>query len=112
MLNLYITFIVVMVYDYLDFFREFLSRFYSVILHRKVSVDSIKLPKILECSLCATFWLTLAAQIITTGEFAIVYIVISLLWGISTPIMLSVINISVKFINLTLKTLNDLMNKI
>ena len=111
MLNFYIAFIVVMVYDYLDFFREFLSRFYSVILRRKVYADSVKLPKILECSFCATFWLTLAAQIITTGKFVLVYIVISLLWGISTRYILATIKLVEEYINLILKNLNDLINK-
>lgn len=111
MINLYIAFIVVMAYDYLDFFREILSRIYSVILHRKVSVDAVKLPKILECSFCATFWLTLAAQIITTGSFSIVYIVISLLWGISTRYILNIIHITEGFANLILKKINDLINK-
>lgn len=92
-----ITFIIVMVYDYAEFPRTFLSTIYGRILHRNISKDSVKLPKLLDCSFCATFWTTLIYQLILLSVFninAIICIIVkSLLCAFLVPHILHLIRI-------------------
>ena len=79
-----IPFIIVMVYDYTEFPREFLVRFYNIILQpifkHPLSKESIRLPKILECSFCATFWCSLILCLCTQPiSGLIIWVAISLL---------------------------------
>lgn len=50
---------IVYAYDIVNFPRNLMSNGLSIILHRYISPNLIKLPKVLECSLCATMWSSL-----------------------------------------------------
>lgn len=92
-----ITFIIVMVYDYAEFPRTFLSIIYGSILHRNISKDSVKLPKLLDCSFCASFWATLIYQLVFVSVFSInaliLIIVKSLICAFLVPHILHLIRI-------------------
>lgn len=116
MMNLIlIAFIVVMVYDYTEFPRTFLSKFYSLIFRKHISKDMVKLPTILECSFCATFWSTLLFQLITkpiTLNSVIVMVCLSLLCAFLTPFILSLINLINRVLQLLTYSINTALDRI
>lgn len=55
---------IVYAYDIVNFPRNLVSKALTIILHRDVSPSIVKLPKLLECSLCATMWSSLLYLVI------------------------------------------------
>ena len=88
-----IAFVIVAVYDYLDFTRELFSRICSLIFKRNVSVNSIKLPKLLECSLCMTFWTTLIYQLFMHQGAVLEKLAISMIIALCTPYIYALMKI-------------------
>lgn len=86
---------IVYVYDFLNFPREFLARIYSIILKEEVDPSRIKLPKLLQCSLCATNWSTLILLLFLNYKLAPLCLFFSWLTG---PV-LQIINILDKLIH-------------
>ena len=86
---------IVYVYDFLNFPREFLARIYSIILKEEVDPSRIKLPKLLECSLCASNWSTLILLLILNWKLA----PLCLLFSWSTRPIYQIINILDKLIH-------------
>ena len=109
---LLITFIIVMIYDYAEFPAEFLSRFYSLIFKQKISKYAVKLPKLLGCSFCTTFWTTLLFQFLTGGASIIVMLSLSLCCAFLSKPILYLITIIDKLFSKTLDRLKDIINKI
>lgn len=109
---LLITFIIVMIYNYAEFPAEFLSRFYSLIFKQKISKYAVKLPKLLECSFCATFWATLLFQFLTSGTSIIIMLSLSLCCAFLSKPILYLITIIDKLFSKTLDRLKDIINKI
>lgn len=70
LLCLIITSCIVYIYDYVAFPRNFLARIYSIFTGKNISLDRIKLPKLLECSLCASTWSTLIILLIFNWKLA------------------------------------------
>lgn len=56
---LIIAFSIVYITDWVGFWRTATSRILSLIRGKEITVDRVKLPYILECSLCQTNWVTL-----------------------------------------------------
>lgn len=86
---------IVYIYDFLNFPREFLARIYSIILKEEVDPARIKLPKLLECSLCASNWSTLILLLIFNWKLA----PFCLLFSWSTRPIYQIINILDKLIH-------------
>lgn len=84
-----ITFLIVSAYDMLNFPRELLSRIYSLVFRRYISPSDVKLPKLLDCSLCMTFWSTLIYQLFFTEGMLLEKAAISMLMALSTPYIYS-----------------------
>lgn len=61
---LIITIAIVYGYDVVRFVPELTSRIISRFTGLPVTAANVKLPKLLECSLCATFWSTLIILLI------------------------------------------------
>lgn len=113
---LFITIIIVMVYDYAEFPRTFLSRFYSLVFKRNVSKDSVKLPKIFECSFCASFWVTLIYQFFTINipvslGLLIGMVMKSLICAFLVPHILHLINIIDRAMGIYLDEIDKAMDK-
>lgn len=86
---LIVTSCIVYIYDYVAFPRNFLARIYSIFTGKEISLDRIKLPKLLECSLCASTWTTLIILLIFNWKLA----PMCLVYGWSTVHILSIMNI-------------------
>ena len=110
-----ITFIIVMVYDYAEFPRTFLATIYGHILHRSISKDSVKLPKLLDCSFCASFWTTLIYQLILLSAFninaLILIIVKSLVCAFLVQHILHLIRIIDELIGVLLDKVEEFVSK-
>lgn len=91
---LFLTIAIVYVYDFLNFPREFLTRIYSLLFNREIEASRIKLPKLLECSMCASNWSTLVVLLIFNWKLAPFCLIFS--W-LTRPI-LQIINIIDKLI--------------
>lgn len=81
--------VIVYIYDIVNFPRSFASVILTRIFKRDITPNKIKLPKIFECSLCATTWVTLIILLIFRPE----YCWCALLFGWSTQYTYSTFNI-------------------
>lgn len=88
-INIIITFAIVYIYDIVNFPKEFVARLLTIILKKEVKPLNVKLPKILECSLCATTWVTLILLLIFSPKLCW----LSLVFGWSTKHIYSFITI-------------------
>lgn len=82
-----IAFIVVYAIDVVKFIPTLLSRVYSLLFNKEVAADKVKLPYILQCSLCCTTWVVLLFMLLTipfTFKNVIISIVVALVAGYST----------------------------
>lgn len=107
---LLIPYIVVMVYDYSDFPRTFLASVYSLMSKRTINKELVKLPKLLECSYCATFWLSLIYQLIVwdiTLFNVFMFVSVSLGLAFVSPFIYAAINIVAKLFNYILYKTNE-----
>lgn len=86
---------IVFVYDWVDFPHNFVARILSFIYKKPFYPDKVYLPKIFECSLCATFWTTLITILCIDYHYAF----LSILAAFST-----------KYIYYTIKVLDTLIS--
>lgn len=101
-----ITVIIVYVLDWVEFPKTFLSRLSSIILKREVK--EVRLPKLLECSLCLSTWVTLIFYLFTDPN--IWYL--SLVHGFSTKYILYSVQLIDQILSLLFITLETLFTKI
>ena len=52
------------IYNTVDFPHTFTARILSRLYKKEIQSQQVLLPKILECSLCATFWITLVVLLV------------------------------------------------
>lgn len=98
---LIISFSFVYVYDVVQFPKEITSKILSRLFKKNIYPTSIKLPKIFECSLCATTWTTLILLLI----FSPSYCWLCFLFGWITKHIYSLFYLIDKFIE---KLINEL----
>ena len=72
---------------YLDFFHQLVARILTWLFNKPISPASIMLPKIFECSLCCSFWITIIILLIFSPK----YWFVSLLCAFSTKYILYLI---------------------
>lgn len=92
-----ITFTIVFAYDWVDFPHNFVARILSFFWKKDIDSNRIKLPKIFECSLCATFWISLITLLCVAPKYAFFAIVAAF---------------STKYIYYTIKVFDALISKI
>ena len=63
-LCLTISVVIVYIYNIVDFPHNFIARLLSFLYKREIPPERVSLPKIFECSLCATFWSTLVILLV------------------------------------------------
>lgn len=80
---------IVYVYDFVGFPRQFVARLYTIFTGKEITLDRIKLPKLVECSLCATQWSTLILLAIFNWKL----IPLSFVFGWSTKHILTLFSI-------------------
>lgn len=103
---LIVTISIVYIYDWVEFPRTLIQYLTSIILKREVR--DIRIPKLLECSLCITTWVTLIILLFTKPE----YCYLSLLYGFSTKYILYIIQTIDNFLSLLFVGLDVLYTKI
>lgn len=101
-----VTVSIVYIYDVAQFPRNFISTILTRIFKR--DIYEVKLPKLLECSLCITTWFTLGLLLFTAPQ----YWYLSLLCGWSTKYVLYVFTICDEFLSLLFKSIESLLTKL
>ena len=97
-INLIITAAIVYIYDIVDFPHNLVARGLSWIFKKDIQPSSVRLPKIFECSLCASTWTTLVLFAIFDWRL----IPLCFVYGFITTYISSLINIVDKLIKLIL----------
>lgn len=104
---LIITAAIVYGYDYLSFPRTFAARIMSLIRGKEVTPDRIQLPKLLECSLCMSNWMTLIILLIMNWKLCWMCLVFSYL----TKPILYIYNIIDLIVDKTYKVIYKLVDR-
>ncbi len=110
-----ITFIITYVIDVVGFIPNLFAQILSFIFKKQITPDKIKLPYILQCSLCCTTWSVLLYLLIThpiSFNLIILYIAVSLVAGYSTTYITILINLINKFLINFFCRLEKLITKI
>lgn len=103
---LIVTISIVYIYDWVEFPRTLIQHFTSIILKR--DVKEVRIPKLLECSLCASTWITLIILLFIKPE----YCYVCLLYGFSTKYILYAIQTIDNLLSLIFLSLEKLYTKI
>lgn len=97
---------IVYIYDFVEFPKNLFKTFCSRILNK--TVNSVRLPKLLECSLCATTWITLIILLIFEPKFCY----LALVYGFSTKYILYTIQIVDNLLTFLLLTIDTTLTKL
>lgn len=99
---------IVYVWDYVNFPRNFLARLYSIIFKQNISPEYVKLPYLLQCSLCAVTWSTLILLLIFNWKLA----PLCLVFGWSTKYFLKIFDLVDKIFDISIKIIDFILEKI
>jgi hypothetical protein len=105
---LIVTIAIVWGIGYLDFPHTFVARILTLIRGKEVTPDRIKLPKLLCCHLCCTFWCTLVILLIMSPHLCW----FSMIFAFSTKYILYAIQLLDRVLTKVFILLERLCNKI
>lgn len=105
---LVITASIVYGYDVLAFPRTFAARILSIVSGKEITPNRIKLPKLFECSLCASNWLCLIVLLILNWKLA----PMCLIFAYMTKPILYLYNLLDLLVDKIYKVIYNIINKI
>lgn len=100
-----ITVCIVYVYDVVEFPTNFIRNFVSKVFNREIY--SVKVPKLLKCSLCATTWVTFIVLLILLPQ----YFYLALLFGYLTKFILYIIQTIDNIVSIIFIAIDALLTK-
>lgn len=100
-----ILFVCVTVTDRFHFWDNLGSELHRLLMGKK---KQVQLPYVLTCSLCQTFWLSLA-YIVVFGHFTLLNMALAVLVCSCNQLMLQTLNLAENFIIFLIKKINDLL---